>query len=207
MSQAKGCVHVVDDDQHLRESIADLLQFAGYEVITWPSAQSFLEGFRYPDLPAVIVTDMRMPGLNGLDLHQAMAHRHQGVPVIYISGETSVQQSITAMKLGAVDFLLKPFTAQGLLTAIEKGLSQDQALRQQRHDRQTLEGKLDGLTRREREVFMLLIKGHNNAEIMQALNLSLPTTKQYKGAVMKKLGVSSLAQLIAWGNAGGIESN
>lgn len=206
MSTVKGLVHVVDDDLHLRNSMADLLRFAGYAVSTWPHAQGFLEGVRWSDDPAVVVTDMRMPGLSGLDLHQTLLQRGRPLPVIYVSGESSVQQSIAAMKLGAVDFLIKPFTAQDLLAAIEKGLARDREWIEAETLRALREARLETLTRREREVFDLLLKGCNNTEIMQAMNLSLPTTKQHKGAVMKKLEVSSLAQLIEWAKASGIHA-
>ncbi|TXI66264.1 MAG: response regulator [Limnohabitans sp.] len=119
-----GHVDVIEDDDSLRNTINDLLAFAGYRVRSWRDPASFLENLPQT-APAVVVTDMRMPGLSGLELHSALVERGRSMPVIYISGESTVTQSIHAMKLGALDFLIKPFSREDLLRAVAAGMEKD----------------------------------------------------------------------------------
>lgn len=190
-----GHVDVVEDDGNLRNSISDLLTFAGYRVRTWSDAESFLENLPQT-APAVVVTDMRMSGISGLEMHNALVQRGRSMPVIYISGESSVPQTISAMKLGAVDFLVKPFSREDLLKAVATGIEKDRNQMRQLIEQARFDESLVHLSRREREVFELLLKGFSNSEIMDKLNISLPTAKQYKSVVMRKLGVRSLSQLM-----------
>lgn len=191
----KNHVFVIDDDDGLRNSVGDLLAFAGYSVRTWREPEKFLS--ELPQVaPAVVVTDMRMPGLSGLYLHQALLERGRSMPVIYISGESSVHQSISAMKLGAMDFLVKPFTREDLLKAVATGIEKDRHQMRQLIEQARFDTALTHLTPREREVYQLLCKGYGNVEIVDALGISLPTAKQYKSMVMRKLGVRSLSQLL-----------
>lgn len=190
-----GHVDVVEDDDSLRNSINDLLAFAGYSVRTWRDAESFLDNLPQT-APAVVVTDMRMPGISGLEMHNALVQRGRTMPVIYISGESSVPQTISAMKLGALDFLVKPFTREDLLKAVATGIEKDRNQMRTMIEQARFDESLQHLSRREREVFDLLLKGFSNNEIMSELNISLPTAKQYKSLVMRKLGVRSLSQLM-----------
>ncbi|MGV1046269.1 response regulator transcription factor [Limnohabitans sp.] len=119
------------------------------------------------------------------------------MPVIYISGESSLPQTVQAMKLGPLDFLVKPFTREELLTVVAKGIEKDRQLMQNMITKARIDESLRQLSPRENQVHSLLLKGLNNAEIMEQLQISLPTTKQYKSEVMRKLGVRSLSQLIA----------
>lgn len=190
-----GHVDVVEDDDVLRNTVNDLLSFAGYRVRTWRDAESFLDNLPQT-APAVVITDMRMPGRSGLELHSEMLQRGRSMPVIYISGESTVPQTITAMKLGPVDFLVKPFSREDLLKAVAIGMEKDRNQMRLMIEQARFDESLEHLSRREREVLGLLIKGFKNAEIMDALNISLPTTKQYKSTLMRKLGVRSLSQLM-----------
>lgn len=196
----QGFVFVVEDDAALRDNIADLLRFAGYQVQTWPDAANFLDAI--PRVaPAVLVTDMRMPGMTGVELHAELLRHNRSLPVVYISGESSVPQSIQAMKQGAFDFLVKPFGREELLRtvagAIEKDRAQMQALiRKARFDAARLQ-----LSPRETQVHDLLLRGYSNREIVDALQISLPTAKQYKSEVMRKLGMRSLAELMSVASA------
>lgn len=190
-----GHVDVVEDDDSLRNTINDLLAFAGYRVRTWRDAESFLDNLPQT-APAVVVTDMRMPGLSGVEMHTQLIERGRSMPVIYISGESSVPQSISAMKLGAMDFLVKPFSREDLLKAVAAGIEKDRHQMRQMIEQARFDESLLQLSRREREVMDLLVRGFNNNEIMDALHISLPTTKQYKSMVMRKLGVRSLSQLM-----------
>ena len=136
---------------------------------------------------------MRLPDLSGVELYKALINQGENIPIIFISGESSVQQGIDAMKQGAIEFLVKPFNINDLIKAIEKAARIE-------HKRVNLKTLLKSLSPREKEVFHLLIQGLNNSELMKKINISLPTTKQYKSEVMRKLGVKSLSELISLGN-------
>lgn len=191
----KGHVFVIDDYDSIRNSIGDLLSFAGYSVRTWREPENFLNELPQA-APAVVVTDMRMPDITGLELHKALLERGRSMPVVYISGESSVHQSIEAMKLGAMDFLIKPFTREELLKAVASGIEKDRHQMRQMIEQARFEASLTHLTPREREVYRLLRIGFSNNEIVDELGISLPTAKQYKSMVMRKLGVRSLSQLL-----------
>jgi FixJ family two-component response regulator len=196
----EGHVFVIEDDQHLRDSIVDLLRFAGYQVQAWSEGRPFLEDM--PRVaPAVLVTDMRMPGLSGVELHAELLSQGRLMPVIYVSGESSVPQSIRAMKQGAYEFLIKPFGREDLLRAVAGALEKDRRQMQSLIQRARLDAARAALSPRETQVHDLLLKGFGNREIVEALGISLPTAKQYKSEVMRKLGVRSLAELIALGAA------
>lgn len=190
-----GHVDVVEDDDSIRDTISELLKFAGYRVRTWRDAESFLDNLPQT-APAVVVTDMRMPGLTGLQMHSSLVERGRSMPVVYISGDTSVPETISAMKLGAVDFLVKPFSREDLLKAVSAAMEKDRSQMRKMIEQARFDEALSHLAPREREVLQLLIQGFNNAEIMDALNISLPTTKQYKSTVMRKLGARSLSELM-----------
>jgi two-component system response regulator FixJ len=190
-----GHVDVVEDDDSIRDTISELLKFAGYRVRTWRDAESFLDNLPQT-APAVVVTDMRMPGLTGLQMHSSLVERGRSMPVVYISGDTTVPETISAMKLGAIDFLVKPFSREDLLKAVAAAMEKDRSQMRQMIEQARFDEALTHLAPREREVLQLLIQGFNNAEIMDALNISLPTTKQYKSTVMRKLGARSLSELM-----------
>lgn len=198
LTESLGHVFLVDDDDDLRESIAGLLRSVGYKVQSWPSATDFLEAFPRV-VPAVLVTDMRMPGMSGVELHAELIRLGRTVPVVYISGESTVPQSIRAMKQGAFDFLVKPFGREELLRAVAGSLEKD---RRQMNDfirSARFEQARAHLSPREAQVHDLLLKGFGNREIVEALGISIPTAKQYKSEVMRKMGVRSLAELISLG--------
>lgn len=190
-----GHVYVIEDNESLRTSLRDLLVFAGYRVSEWANAQAFLDDLPN-NAPAVVVSDMLMPGMTGVEMHKALVQRGRLMPVIYISGESSVPQTIEAMKLGALDFLVKPFSREELLRVVAMGIEKDAQLMRSMIEKARFDETLRQLSPRECQVHGLLLKGLNNAEIMAQLQISLPTAKQYKSEVMRKLGVRSLAQLI-----------
>lgn len=190
-----GHVDVIEDDDSLRISVTNLLRFAGYQVRCWQDAVAFLDHLPQA-VPAVIITDMRMPGMTGLELHAALLTKGRKIPIIYMSGESSIPQGIQAMKLGAVDFLVKPFSREDLLNAVITGLEKDRVAMRQLIERRRFEEQVRNLSPREREVLHLLLKGFSNPEIVTALNISLPTAKQYKTQIMAKTGVRSLSQLM-----------
>lgn len=190
-----GHVFIVEDDDSVRNSLADLLGFAGFQVRAWPQAKAFLDELPTA-APAVVVTDMRMPGMSGIELHEALIARGRLMPVVYISGESTLPQGIRAMKLGAQDFLVKPFTREAILTAVAAAMEKDRIQMQRMIDQARFDEAMTHLAPREREVLELLVKGYSNQEIMNELLISLPTTKQYKSQLMRKLGARSLSELM-----------
>lgn len=194
-----GHIYLIDDDESMRSSLKGLLEFCGYQVHVFSSAHDFLQ-VQVHVAPAVIITDMRMPHLSGVELQAELQKRGRQVPIIFISGESTTPQVIEAMKGGAIEFLLKPFEREELLAAVVQGLERDSNFMRSYIAGISLEERLKGLTPREHEVFELLGLGYNNAQIQEALNISLPTAKQYKAAVMDKLGLSTLSELLALSN-------
>ena len=192
----KGHVFVVDDDHGLRDSLESLLRFVGYQVQGWDSALPFLQNM--PRVaPAVLITDMRMPGMSGADLHAELIRQGRTMPVIYVSGESTVPQTIQAMKQGAFEFLLKPFGREELLKVVAAALERDRQQMQALIARASFEAARANLSPRQAEVLNLLLKGYGNREITEALQISIPTAKQYKSEVMHRLGARSLAELLA----------
>ncbi len=182
-------VFLIDDDEFIRANLSTTLRDADYEVHTFSNPIEFLQA----DLtlsPAVILTDMVMPFMTGIELQAELNKRSSFTPIVLMSGESSVAQSVTAMKQGAVEFLVKPFDKEHLIEAIVRG--------HQIHARKIyVNNLLAKLTPREREVFDMLIEGHGNSALVQNLGISLPTAKQHKSEVMRKLDVKSLADLIS----------
>ena len=194
--KASEYVFLIDDDDALRVGIADLLRVVGYQVYSWPNGYAFLADI--PRVaPAVLITDMRMPGLSGVELHAELLRLGRLLPVIYISGESTVAQSIQAMKQGAVEFLVKPFGREELLRAVAASIEKDRQQMQHLIKAARAAQARAQLSPREAQVHELMLKGYNNREIMDALQISLPTAKQYKSEVMRKLGARSLSELIA----------
>jgi FixJ family two-component response regulator len=189
-------VYSIDDDDSMRASIKGLLEFFGYQVHAFSSAADFLQ-VQIHVAPAVIITDMRMPDLSGVELQTELHKRGRRVPMIFISGESTTPQVIEAMRGGAIEFLLKPFDREQLLAAVVQGLERDSSFMRSYVAGVSLAERLKSLTPRELEVYELLGLGYNNAQIQGALNISLPTAKQYKAAVMEKLSLNSLAELLA----------
>lgn len=189
-------IFLIDDDDSMRDSLKGLLEFFAYQVHVFSSAKAFLQ-VQIHVAPAVIITDMRMPDMTGVELQAELQGRGRRIPIIFISGESTTPQVIEAMKGGAIEFLLKPFGREQLLQAVVQGLERDAQFMRSYMEGATLEARLKSLTPRELEVFGLLGLGYNNAQIQEALNISLPTAKQYKAAVMDKLNLKTLADLIA----------
>ena len=189
-------IFVIEDDESMRETLSAILSFLGYQVHLFSNPLEFLKT-TIQVAPAIIITDMRMPDMSGVELQAELLKRGRQFPIIFISGESTVPQTISAMKQGAIEFLTKPFEREQLMQAVVRGLKQD-AIEMHTHlERMAIEESLKGLAPRERQVFDLLSVGFNNAEIMARMGISLDTAKQYKSEVMRKLGLHSLSQLIA----------
>jgi two-component system response regulator FixJ len=192
---AAGHVYLIEDHDDLRMGLIKILQNFGFIVHAFPKAIDFLNA-HLNHSPAVIITDMRMPQMSGVELQAMLLERGIKTPILFISGESSVEQSVTAMKQGAFEFLIKPFPQKRLLAAVSRGIEIDLENRHAALLAETLEIRLRVLSPRELQVFWLLTKGYSNAEIMADLGISLATAKQYKTQVMQKMGAHSISELV-----------
>ncbi|MGX1022238.1 two-component system response regulator FixJ [Pseudomonas sp. Y3 TE3536] len=191
--QAK--VYVVDDDQGMRDSTVWLLQSVGLEALSFAGGQAFLDAC-IDDGPACVLLDVRMPGLGGLAVQQLMKERGLELPVIFVSGHADVPIVVRAFKAGACDFIEKPYSDQLLLDSVQAALERAGRARQGDQALAQVQARVDGLTPRERDVFVPLAQGLNNREIAERLGVSVKTVDLYRGRVMKRLQAGSLAELV-----------
>ena len=188
-------VFLIDDDEPVLTAVALLMKSAGLECRTYCSARAFLDEFD-PDLPGCVVTDMRMPGLSGLDLQEKLSKMESAPPVILITGHGDVPAAVRAMKQGAHDFIEKPFSDQVLLDAVMKAIDQDLSRRQDQSVVREYQDRFSGLTEREREVMTGVVAGKPNKIIADDLDLSIKTVEFHRSNVMTKLQGESVAELV-----------
>jgi len=188
-------VHVVDDDASMRTSLARLLRVAGHEVTVYGSAEELLAAAG-PSWCGCLLLDLRLPGLSGLELQEHLATRHCHVPIVFLTAHGDVSESVRAMKRGAVDFLQKPVVADELLAAVAAALARDAEARRQRDDLASLDARVATLTDREREVWLLVVRGHLNKQIAFDLGIVERTVKLHRSRAMEKLQAHSTADLV-----------
>ncbi len=188
-------VFVIDDDPLVRRAVGRLLTSAGHRVELFGSAIQFLESTD-GDQPGCLVIDLRLPGLNGIDLFNLLHTRGKSIPMVFLTGYGDVPTSVQAMKAGAVDFLTKPVDEDELLEAIGRALVRDVQIRQGQAEQEELVGRRATLTRRERQVFDLVVQGLLNKQIAGHLGTTEQTVKVHRGRVMQKMQASSIAQLV-----------
>ena len=196
MAENIPTVFVVDDDPSIRESLSLLLLSAGYDVQTFASANEFLDFKRSTPGTACLVSDIKMPGLNGLDLQEALASRDYAIPIIFITGHGDIPTTVQAMKKGAVEFLPKPFDDDTLLGAVKKALEKDSQTRAVAHEKAKIMQRLKSLTPREYQILTYLITGMLNKQIAYELNIAERTVKAHRKQVLDKMGVNSIAELV-----------
>jgi len=195
MSPTTPIVFVVDDDISVRESLEALVRFAGWHPETFASAQEFLS--RPPVLvPNCLVLDVSLPGLNGLDLQKRIAADRIDMPIIFITGHGDVPMTVQAMKAGAVEFLMKPFSDDVLLNAIRHAIERSHTVLCHETEMRTLRDCYASLSRREREVMALVVTGLLNKQVGFELGISEITVKAHRGKVMRKMKADSLADLV-----------
>jgi two-component system response regulator FixJ len=203
MPSDKAIVHVIDDDDAVRQSLAFLLGTAGIDVQTYESAVAFLDVAAKVKLGCVI-TDVRMPELSGVDLLRRLRELKLGVPVIVITGHGDVPLAVEAMKIGAVDFLEKPFDDEVLLASVRSALNQLDRDSKRQAERGEIEGRLAALSNRERDVLEGLVAGHANKQIAYDLGISPRTIEIYRANLMTKMQAASLSDLVRMALIAGI---
>jgi two-component system response regulator FixJ len=192
---AKGLVSIIDDDDALRDSLSFLLSTAGIDARSYDSAAAYL-GDRQRRECGCLVTDVRMPGMTGIELLRELKAEGLSVPVIVMTGHGDVPLAVEAMKLGAFDFIEKPFDDDTLLTSVQAALGQREKNALQQADRKRIEERLAQLSGRERQVLDGLVAGQANKVIAYELGISPRTVEIYRANVMTKMQANSLSELV-----------
>jgi FixJ family two-component response regulator len=188
-------VFVVDDDVSVRESLELLIQSAGWQPETFPSARDFLARKR-SEAPSCLVLDLSMPGISGLELQKLVAVERPSMPVIFITGHGDVPSTVQAMKAGAVEFLTKPLSDEALVGAIASALERSRTALGHEAQLHELRGRYASLSKREREVMALVVAGLLNKQVGGELGISEITVKAHRGSVMRKMNAASLPELV-----------
>lgn len=188
-------IHVVDDDDALRDSLLWMLESHGLRAVGYPSGEAFLAAYD-PAMAGCLVLDVRMPGMSGLELFEALRQRQSVLPVIFVTGHGDVPMAVLALKKGASDFIEKPFNDQEMLKLIQQCLARDRARRSRRVQDAEVARRLIQLSGREREVLDLIIAGRLNKQIADDLEISIKTVEVHRARVMEKMGARTLADLV-----------
>ena len=192
---AQPVVHVVDDDEGQRESLAFLLRSAGIEVRSFDSAKAFLDVLPGA-APGCVITDVRMPDMSGIELLRRLKELKIGVPVIVITGHGDIALAVEAMKIGATDFFEKPFNDDLLVASVRAALLQQQDLTKRHTERAEIEHRISTLSAREKDVLAGLIQGRANKQIAFDLSISPRTVEIYRANLMNKMQADSLSDLV-----------
>lgn len=192
------CVHIVDDDEAIRDALQWLLKTRKVPCTTWPSAEAFLDALQ-PHWRGCAVLDIRMDGMSGLECFDALRARRNMLPVVFITGHGDVPMAVSALKKGAFDFIEKTFNDRDLVAVVLRALEADAAHQRSLGEREAVIGKLALLTAREREVMELILAGKYNKVIADELNISMRTVEAHRSKIFEKMAVRSaveLAQLV-----------
>ena len=191
-----GMVHVVDDDEAVRDSMRWLLEANGFEVRCFESAEAFLAANALREPVGCLVLDVRMPGLSGLALQDEMLRRGSTMPVIFVTGHGDVPMAVDTMKKGAADFLQKPFSDERLCALVRECLARAADSHRLALDAKELEERMERLTSRERQVLERVVAGRLNKQIADDLGISIKTVEAHRSNIMEKLLARSMAELM-----------
>ncbi|KXS53012.1 response regulator FixJ [Marinobacter persicus] len=195
MTDIQQTVYVVEDDEAVRDSLELLLKSDDKPVQTYESASAFLKDYS-DQMAGCIVLDIRMPGMDGMELQKKLNEKHSILPIIFVTGHGDVPMAVDAMKEGAVDFIQKPYREEALLEKIEAALEQDREQRKSLDEKQEIIRRVKSLTPREREIMDRMIAGQANKVIAIELEISQRTVEIHRSRVMHKMGTHSLAHLV-----------
>jgi len=188
-------VYIVEDDDAVRESLQLVLESVGYKARAFSSANAFLDKY-HADMAGCLVLDIRMPGMNGMELQRKLNDCNSMLPIIFVTGHGDVPMAVEAMQQGALDFVQKPYREQELLEKIARAFAIDKANRESLQQRQQIAIRLQNLTPRELDVLRLMVEGKANKVIAIDLDISQRTVEIHRARVMEKLEANSLAHLV-----------
>ncbi|MCJ9699508.1 MULTISPECIES: response regulator transcription factor [unclassified Bradyrhizobium] len=192
-----GLIHVVDDDVSFRTAMERRLKLAGYDVVTYASAQDLLDLLPAEDKPACILLDVQIPGLSGPELQARLLELGSTLPIVFLTGHADTQTTVRAIKAGAEDFLTKPVSSEELINVVERAMSRHEMARAQHGKLVALRALVASLTPRERQVFDLMVRGKINKQIAYQLGTTERTVKAHRHQVMEKMQVHSFAELVS----------
>jgi FixJ family two-component response regulator len=195
MTELKPTIFIVDDDDSVRKGLSRLLRSLEFNVEAYESAEQFLKRTNYQGIGCIIL-DVRMPGLSGMDLHDALIRVGYDLPIIFISGHGDIPMSVRAIRKGAVDFLPKPFDDEELLAAVNRAIDKDKKTKAESSEKRAILQRIEMLTPREYELLPYVISGMLNKQIAFKLGIAEKTVKIHRGRIMEKLGAHSVAELI-----------
>lgn len=188
-------VHIVDDDEAVRDSLLELLDSVGMRAVGFESADAFLQQHG-PDIAGCLVLDIRMPGMSGLDLQKKLQEMGSTLPVIFMTGHADVPMAVEALKLGAVEFIQKPFREQELIDCIHATMENARQSYDQIAQKKVIQQRLASLTEREREALELISDGHPNKVIASKMAISQRTVENHRANLLEKMQAKSTAALI-----------
>ncbi len=193
--QATSTIYIVDDDEAVRDSLRWLLEANGYRVKSFSGAEEFLHAYD-PDQVGVLIVDVRMPGMSGLELQEVLLARQAPLPIVFITGHGDVPMAVSTMKKGAVDFLEKPFNEAELRDIVARMLVDANERVAQARARRNQQAVLSRLTAREQQVLERIVAGRLNKQIAGDLNISIKTVEAHRANIMEKLEVTTVADLM-----------
>ncbi|WP_276809071.1 response regulator transcription factor [Castellaniella defragrans] len=194
-TQIPSTIYIVDDDEAVRDSLRWLLEANGYTVRSFAGAEEFLAAYD-PEQVGVLIADIRMPGMSGLELQETLIARKAPLPIVFITGHGDVPMAVSTMKKGAVDFLEKPFNEADLRALVAGMLEQARERVREAHAQRDQQAVLSRLTAREQQVLERIVAGRLNKQIAGDLNISIKTVEAHRANIMEKLEVTTVADLM-----------